>query len=273
MIISAPIFFIPILTFTYIVLLIDGPIKMLEPMNIDCGDKAVSRFQFNTQAMKFNYMCVGGNGMPVSSPETKFTEWQDGGDGGLNFLDRHFLNCGAKKFISAFDEEVQNVGNGQFRQTKAQIRFKYQCRQWPAAINYQVRDLSTPWQDRGGDNQIVFLDRQNVQCLGNEGLTNFKVQTQNNGAQIKFDFSCVSMNFDISPTAEPTAAPSAVPSTAPTMTPTSEPTTMPTAAPTTMPTMTPTVEPTSSPTFPLTTVLMLDGTNRQSGQFGSKSLV
>lgn len=239
-------------TYTYYrfyFLRIDGNVKNLDPMNIDCGSKAINQFSFNSNAMRFNYKCAGGTDVPVSGPETRYTDWQDGGDNGLNYLDRHFLNCGDQKFISAFDEETQNVNYGVFnRQSKVQIRFRYQCRQWPSSYGYSGRDVSTSWQDKGPDNRIVYLDRQNVQCNANEGLSNFGVQSSGNN--IKFNYRCASIMAETS---------------APTMVPTSSPTAGPTPVPTAVPSATPTMRPTSG-----LMVLGLDGLNYQSGKFDSE---
>jgi hypothetical protein len=175
---------------------LDGPLHYLDRYAVDCDGKAVNQFHFDRKAKRLIYKCVDAVRVSLETDETKTTQWQDGGDSGFNFLDRHDLDCGEKKFLTYFHEETQDVKCGLFGRhdldcKKKYIRFKYQCRGW--SVNVQkCRDLSTPYSARGGDKDLKNLDAHNVKCAAHEGLRRFKVQSTGNSEKIKFDFKCCS---------------------------------------------------------------------------------
>jgi hypothetical protein len=112
--------------------------------------------------------------------QTKYTDWKDAGYS-LNFLDKHTLYCGEKKFINYFKVESQDPNR---------IRFHYQCKQWPPE-DYQCRDVNTGYNSRGPDNSLAYLDRQDVACAADEGLRKFKVESS--GENIRYSFKCCSV--------------------------------------------------------------------------------
>jgi hypothetical protein len=223
----------------------DGHLEALKDdfMNCHYGGNVLNSFHFDAGLKRFNYKCATAAEEPIDS-KMHYTSYSRGADKGLNYLDRHFVNCPNNGLLRYVDLRVR--GN--------EIRFRYLCEQYSPTLDYQCHDRSTRWDFRGEDDTLIYLDCQNIQCNADEGLSNFLVHSRvyNGDDQIKYDYRCCSMTSDVT-----TATPTVVPTPTPTVVPT-DPTTVPTATPTIMPIANPTFVPSASPIH-LIDVLSVDG--------------
>jgi len=206
----------------------------------------------NWNNFNYKYWCAQTAQQPTST-YTVSTSWQSQGDEELIYLDRNPVSCNSQTdFISGFSMQTQYNPNN--------YKYTYTCNSYANSL-FQCSQYSTSPNSEG--NNIVYLDRQNVQCPANAALQSFKVINDGN-AMINYAFTCCQMipnptnapvaNPTLSPTASPTKAPIANPTSAPVANPTSAPIANPTAAPIANPTLKPTFKPTAFPSFKPTPV-------------------
>lgn len=155
----------------------------LDRHSVDCGNKSImNQFHMNREKdangsynkIQYNYTCHTGH-------EGNLTQMNSGDndDGGGNsvYLDRHSVNCG-DQFIN------------QFRLTRPSnntIRYDYKCNDTPVDKSTCRTDKISPQEDGGGN--MIYLDRQNVNCNEGEALTNFRLTRPSNNT-IAYEYTC-----------------------------------------------------------------------------------
>lgn len=107
------------------------------------------------------------------------TGFNDEGGGNTIFLDRHNVDCGVngiKRFRLARD------GAGHFR-------YDFTCTEKGNLDSNAPISKDTGFNDEGGGNSI-FLDRHNVNCEDNSGLSQFNL-TRDGQGKFRYNFKCL----------------------------------------------------------------------------------
>jgi len=213
---------------------VDSNIIYLDRHNLDCDGNAIKQFIF--QGGRYNYQCaqsLGGQRIGAWGYNTG-----DQSAGGVIYLDRQRVWCPDNTFLTQFKGAAWNYWGLHFT-------YNFVCSQYPSVARIDCYDDYTWWNDPG--NNIIYLDRHNVQCPDNYALKGFEGQTSNCGwycTQFRYHFKCCSAI-----SSEPTAFPIAFPTTAPIAKPTEQPTLAPIASPTKAPVALPTNQPVADPTY------------------------
>ena len=165
----------------------DGYVAFLDRHSIKCGthQAIVSQFQLVNcgDQMQYRYTCCPSQiGQTFSD---HYTEWNINPSGphekGVNYLDRHHVDCGTKP-LGEFNLENQGGGSSQ------QIRYHYQCGSTDLGT---CTTKSNPFTAEGDDREVAFLDRQNVDCNG-QLLASFQLNSQNAGGAetMRYTYTC-----------------------------------------------------------------------------------
>ncbi|GBF93719.1 hypothetical protein Rsub_06822 [Raphidocelis subcapitata] len=125
--------------------------------------------------MSFTYRCTTA---AVNWFESFRTGNNDEGGGFTVYLDRHNVDCGANSVLNEW-RLIRPAGG--------QIAIQYLCARVPRTYNCEY--FATLWNSKGGDGQVNFLDRHDVQCPGNKKLTWWRLQNDNR-SQIRIFFNC-----------------------------------------------------------------------------------
>ena len=227
-----------------------GGLNFLDRQSISCNKYPLNEFAgFNpgNNQFSYKYTCALTQQVPTST-YTVSTSWQAQGDENLIYLDRNPVSCNAQTdYITGFSMQTRYNPN--------LYQFTYTCASY-SNLNVQCNNYATNPNAQG--NNIIYLDRQNVDCPNNQALQAFRLINAG-GGNVDYQFTCC--NFipfpTNSPIANPTLVPSAVPTGKPVANPTFEPTLEPSASPTfyptevpiSLPTLQPTPLPTDEPTF------------------------
>ena len=161
----------------------DGYLAFLDRHSVACGthQAIVSQFQLvnSGNQMQYRYKCCPSRDVQQFSDH--WTDWNenpnDPHDKGVNFLDRHHVDCGTKA-LGEFNLETQGSGSS------AQIRYRYQCGSSDLAACTSVSNAFT---GEGDDREVMFLDRQNVDCDG-KLLAGFQLNSA--GATMRYTYTC-----------------------------------------------------------------------------------
>ena len=160
-----------------------GNLIYLDRHSVDCGDKSImNQFHMNREKdangsynkIQYNYTCHTGR-------EGKLTQKNSGdnedGGGNIIYLDRHSVNC-EDQFINQF-RLTRPSGNT--------IRYDYKCSDTPVDEETCRTDKIAPQEDGGGN--LIYLDRQNVNCKDDEALTKFRLTRPSNNT-IAYEYTC-----------------------------------------------------------------------------------
>lgn len=160
-----------------------GNLIYLDRHSVDCGPNSImSQFHMNRAKdsnghwnnVQYNYTCETGRYADLSQ---RSTGANDDGGGNTIFLDRHTVNCD-DKFINQF-KLARPSGN--------KIRYDYRCSDNPIKAgtckNYRI----SPQEDGGGN--LIYLDRQSVNCGQGEALTKFRL-SRPSGNTIAYEYTC-----------------------------------------------------------------------------------
>jgi hypothetical protein len=151
----------------------DGYLAFLDRHEVNCGaqQSMVSQFQLVNvgDQIKYTYKCCHPrDGQQLSD---HYTNWDKNPnaphDKGVNWLDRHHVDCGTTG-LAEFQLQTQGSGGS------AQVRYHYKCGSrylGPCTVK------SNPFTGEGDDREINFLDRQNVDCDG-QLLAGFQLNSQ-----------------------------------------------------------------------------------------------
>ena len=182
-----------------------------------------------TKFMKASGLCNGVTDFAGSSPKitTYYTRLNTAG--GINYLDRHNVDCPGNSFLSYLN----------YIERSGKFRIQYKCTQYNA-IRTECEDVNNGFQSIG-DN-MIYMDRQRVTCPSGKMMTSYKPSTR--GKDTTIQSRCCKAQ-GIFPTMQPTP----MPVTNPTFVPTNEPVAIPTEIPITHPTQIPVANPTMQPTM------------------------
>jgi len=150
----------------------DPSTLFLTPHNVDCGKYAVKQFHLGHNGQgkqRYDYSCSAPmvvDGVHVTdnvfeSTTRKSTALNDAGGGNSIYLDRHYVGCDEGGYISQFN--LQHSGDGR-------MQYNYTCNKTKKPL--KCRAVLNPPSDWGGGN-IIYLDRQNVNCNDDEVLNAF----------------------------------------------------------------------------------------------------
>lgn len=166
----------------------DGYLAFLDRHSINCGphQSIVGRFQLVNvgNQMQYKYECC----TPLSGQQytDHYTNWNENPnaphDKGVNFLDRHHVDCGTKG-LGEFN--LQNQGSG----ASAQIRYHYTCGSTDLG---PCGTKTNAFTGEGNDREIGFLDRQSVDC-GGKLLAGFQLNSQPEGGgveKMRYTYTC-----------------------------------------------------------------------------------
>jgi hypothetical protein len=120
----------------------------------------------------------------ISSKNTGFNEL---GTGNIIFLDRHNVDCGS-------------AGINQFKLNRdsgfgGNIRYDYKC--ISGGNTNSTLSKNTDFNDVGWSNNVVYLDRHNVNCEDNP-ISQFKLNRNSSGDKIRYDYKCMYSNKPVS---------------------------------------------------------------------------
>jgi len=215
----------------------DGTLSNLALQDVDCSDlrgsdSPINSFQFNSKTNSYQYSCDSTSIPPTGSQSFTTTSYE-GGFGGINYLDRHSVQCPEGMVLKQF-QLVSDQGT---------IHYEYKCLSF-AASSITCRFGYTTYADPGPTNSLDGLAEHDIACNSDEALGAFKLQTNpSDMTTVRYEFSCCTVLPSTS------IAPSMEPSQEPTVNPVPNPTTEPTANPTYVPTVEPTAYPVSNPSF------------------------
>ena len=247
----------------------DGKLSFLDRQKLDCDDEVMNGFQMTTTnstragTISFKYGCIneGSNKavMKVQNLQTSPTSPNKGIDG----LGSQKVQCPLNSVLTRWAGKTE----------AGKFRVDYTCKAYNLA-QFLCKDRVTEYADIGPPTTLMYLDRQKVQCGGDEALRGWEGQVAN--SKIRIHYTCctaISHNPTAHPSHPPTAEPTIKPTIEPTFTPTADPTTAPTfapsahgtispthhetlkpspvpsASPTTKPTQEPTIHPSAEPSF------------------------
>uniref|UniRef100_A0A7M5V0H6 Uncharacterized protein n=1 Tax=Clytia hemisphaerica TaxID=252671 RepID=A0A7M5V0H6_9CNID len=151
----------------------------LDRHNVRCdGDQVLKRFKLGRNGKgkyKYDYKCCDPQ---MKASVTKETETPLNADGGGNmvYLDRHAIDCG-NGLISQY----------KLNRNGGKIQYKYTCKMFTGKRS--CYDGSTPMNLDGGGN-TVYLDRHNVRCKVNYGLSFFKLYRNDKRNRVAYKYRC-----------------------------------------------------------------------------------
>ena len=146
----------------------------LDRHDIKCpSGQALNNFTLDTQGgkMQYKYGCVSaeiGDGVKKRTP--------DNASGGVQFLDRHNVDCGSDKYIT---QAKIKRGSG------SKWNYDYTCSSSDTPLT--CRDVVTPATQRGGGTK--YLETQNIKCNDDEGLSQFRMLDAG-GGKSKYTYRC-----------------------------------------------------------------------------------
>jgi len=107
----------------------------------------------------------------------RYTNWNNSGNGNIFYLDRHHVDCQHHLLI---DFQLERSGNN--------IRYRYNCSH---ERSHNLHLYYTSWNNvaRNQRKSVHYLDRHDVKCPADRGLSGFVLQRHGN--QIRYAYSCV----------------------------------------------------------------------------------
>jgi len=142
--------------------------------------------QRNGDGTNLGYFDVWRTGPFTGSVDHHNTQCDDVFGHGLNYLDRHNVECPSDSVLGAW----RMSGGGDCQDSERRI--DYYCHYLPSLGT--CRDRFTSCQDYGDGSasDLQFFDRQNVKCYDNEVLQRWQVQTGGScpSSQIHVDYRC-----------------------------------------------------------------------------------
>lgn len=137
----------------------DGSLIYLDRHNMNgCGSDPMSRFKV-TDAIKFSYRCQSMVDTAVVDTYTDRTKPEI--YGGIQFLDRHSAYCKKDYLMS------QLKGGNDWG-----FYWSFTCRKYDFE-NSQCRTKNTAWNELGGSNTMIYLDRHDVSCDSGSALQGY----------------------------------------------------------------------------------------------------
>lgn len=160
-----------------------GNVIFLDRHDLNCDNKAINQFRLinNGNQYKYEAKCLAGS---YNQSVGKNTDFSSNGYSDSNYrnnmiyLDRHNVDCGDNALLS----RLQLVNNPAYDS----IRYDYTC--LPTNKNLTCRTVTTNVDDAGNGNTI-YLDRQNLQCNQDEGISQFKLSRPSEN-QIQYSYKC-----------------------------------------------------------------------------------
>jgi hypothetical protein len=107
--------------------------------------------------------------------------------GGVNYLDRHDMDCGSSAYIRGF--RLQRSGSS--------IRYSYTCCSARGESSNNERTALTGW---NANNGMVYLDRHDVDCGGYEAFSRIKLEAS--GSSIRYRYECSSPRASACPSSK-----------------------------------------------------------------------
>ena len=101
---------------------------------------------------------------------------------GIKNLKNHSINCSADSVITQLKYNINN-SNGFHN-------YKYNCKNIANTSDLTIINQETQLDDIG--NEIIYLDRHNIECPTNYGLNS--IQLENNNNKIKYKYKCIKTN-------------------------------------------------------------------------------
>lgn len=158
-----------------------GNVVYLDRQHVNCGDDALTRFHLtrpSASTVSYRVHCM--EGVDSGKSDWHYTNADEDGGGNAVYLDRQHVNCGDTPITDFWLR----------RPTNNTINYAFKCSNLPH--NGQCRELVTQYDDDGGGN-MVFLDRQNVECGEGEAMTSFRLGRNPTGNQIYYKYTCCTM--------------------------------------------------------------------------------
>lgn len=156
-----------------------GNAIFLDRHDMNCGNAPINQFRLQRNSdlnqYQFNYKC--SSAMQLDRPIGNATPWNDEGGGNAVFLDRHNVDCGANNVLTRTHLRRKGDGNYQYEYSCARSNRPLKCRKATTGFNDE------------GDGNSVYLDRHNVECNGDEALSQFHLQRSGLGTY-QFQFTC-----------------------------------------------------------------------------------
>lgn len=156
-----------------------GNTVYLDRHNVECGGgRGIQGFnlsRYGEPYMYYSYRCTNGGDLhPRYGRDSGFN---DEGGGNVIYLDRHGIDCGGDGVVSQFN--LTRSGQNSYR-------YNYQCAK--SKYPLQCRTITTNADSDGGGN-VVYLDRQHVNCAADEALSYFQLYRPT-GNTIAYQYRC-----------------------------------------------------------------------------------
>ena len=159
-----------------------GNVIFLDRQHVNCGNDALTGFKLarpTDTTVNYNVTCMEGVDSEKSSWRT--TNKDEIGGGNVIYLDRHKVDCGLTPIV---DFKLRNVDN-------VNMDYAFKCSNLPH--DGECRDLITRFDETGNGGNMVYLDRQDVQCGEGEVMTSFKLGPNDSGNRMNYKYTCCRM--------------------------------------------------------------------------------
>lgn len=175
---------VPIINYkTDSVKIYNGETNNLTNLDVNCRNNMIQQFKLNyipepEYQINYNYKCYDNyNGNEYIYNDTHLDEY---GYGYNIYLDRHYVNCGDNEALVQFKLNKLND----------KINYSYKCKN--VNLNNIVH-YNTELNDNGFNN-VIFLDRHNIECPKDKVLKSFKLNNYSNN-NISYNYSCGKPNI------------------------------------------------------------------------------
>ena len=156
----------------------NGNSAYLDRHDINCGVSSLlsglSLATDSKQRIQYKYNCCPDTSKAGVS--SKWTSWNDSGNGQISLLDRHNVNCPTGLLTQA---NLEKSKDGK------KYRYKYGCKELQSK---DCTEHNTGWNIKGEGEKNIYLDRHKIQCPPDKVLKQFKLVQ--NGDKIRYDYTC-----------------------------------------------------------------------------------
>ena len=131
--------------------------------------------------IRYRYQCTKLK-QPICTNSVKYGTNDNHGDGNSHHIDRFPVDCQTNGFVYGFRFENTGNGNGRYKVDCCDIQSS-----WTSSVScYSSSTTPTDY----ANNDINFLDRQQIWCNSGYALSYFRYFNVNSYAQVKLDYRC-----------------------------------------------------------------------------------
>ena len=131
--------------------------------------------------IRYRYQCIKLK-QTICTNSVTYGNEDDHGNGDSHFIDRFPVDCQTSGYVYGFQFENANNGNGRYKVDCCTIQSS-----WTSSVScYSSSTAPTDY----ADNDINFLDRQQILCKSGYALSYFRYFNEKDHTQLKLDYRC-----------------------------------------------------------------------------------